>query len=250
MKDTVKKRGVVAVRWCFIAATALLMAAGIAAHARVFMRWGAAEESRRAMESAGGRHAYSADITLNGTSAELAVFHFADSLPAVAGQLNSIFGSGTMPSRAQSMAAGAARDSNRYLRFLALETRPGAGTLVFRIDQSRSEAERSLKPPRPSAQALPPYPGCSPVFSAANGDTGTRMAVSETTASSGDIRSFYRSRLEEAGWVEVLHSPYGSGSSAEMAVFLRENEIACVHVMPAERTGQNRITLVRKRHRE
>lgn len=224
------------------ACLALLMT-GIFCDARVFHRWGSASNSDHALESAGGKSIYATTLSLNGGKGSLTVFSFDISIRQAISKISSLFKDVSMKFEGGTMAFGLAHTGKIYLRFLVLQLDAGSNALVFKMEQSEEEYEKSKKPPEKHLlEQAPEYPGSKPVFFARNDDTGLGIGVAETPADAGEIRRFYGARLAAAGWEKAIRG------ITDTDIYLKEQSVCYVMVTPASSNNVNRITLLHKRY--
>jgi hypothetical protein len=239
-------RSGIAGRAIALALVALLIDTGIAS-AKVFFRWGASANSGQAMESAGGRPAYSADIAVNGGTGRLQVFAFPTSLADTLRTLRATFAGAALTQAGGSMATALVKADGRVVRFAAIQLSASPETLVFYVDQSEQEYEASLRAPEEHRlRELPAFPGSTPVFFARDDTARMSIEVSATATDAQDIQSFYETRLAGDGWKPALETRAGQKPVLGMETYLRGRDVCCVLVDRAP-DGGNRITLLHKR---
>ncbi len=233
------------------ASVALLLLAGTASlsHARVFWRWGAAADSDRALEAAGGKIAYQADVNVNGGKGRLVVFAFDSLVDDVKRKLGRAFKT-TFAGTGTTMAMATVRGGGHVIRLIAIQLGDRFQTLVLKFDQTTAEHAKTGDRPKEHLMAeLPAFPGSEPAFFAANEDTKMGLAVSDAAGSPDDIQGYYENHLRSEGWQRKFPPDTTQGQAlSSMRVYQRGPRICCVHAIQSSRTGRTRITLLHKRH--
>ncbi len=228
----------------------LLLAVVTVTQARVFWRWGSAADSDRALEAAGGKLAYRAEVNVNGGQGSLSVFAFDSLINDVKRELGRAFGT-TFTGTGATMAMATVQKSGHVVRLIAIQLGDRFQTLVMKFDQTAAEHKKTGDRPREHLMSeLPAYPGSQPAFYAANEDTKTGLAVSEAAAGSpDDVQRYYASHLESEGWQRQAPADAPPGQAlSSMRIYQRGPRICCVHAIQSPETGRTRITLLHKRH--
>ena len=233
----------------FAAAALALLLGPATVEARVFFRWGAVGASNRAIEAAGGKIAYAADITLNGGDAELTLFSFQKPLAEVVQELRRAFGDGDFAYQGGTLAQAAVKAEGRVLRLAALRLDSYGQTLVFKVDQSQREFDASQTPAqRPESEGIPSYPGSTPVFYAADKNAQMSLSVETAAGVTESIRPALSAQLAASGWTPAIPARKPKPASG-MDVFLKNGEVCCLLVSPSSKPGEARITLLHKKNR-
>lgn len=241
----VLRRLVVTSVWC--AALVLVCLLPLSGNARIFRRWGSAGESVRAMQAAGGRVAYEADVALNGGSGRMTVLGFPQPIEAVVTDLREIFDTaGIALGGGDTMSMGIIRSAGRVLRLVIVGPLSGRGTTVFMFDQSEAEAGKSSTPPRDPIAAVPAYPDAETRFHVRDDNTRTDLAVCLSKTQPAGIADFYAERLSAAGWEQHLPMTAGMADSPGMLVFEKRNALCCIYVAPERSTGKTTVAVMHK----
>lgn len=229
------------------AATAVIAAACLAAMpsaARISLNWRGFSNSARAVRAAGGSGVYEADININGAHAVIRVFNFDQNKPDTLRALRQVFR--TMPAAdnsGPSIYSATLENDKTAIRLFVLQLQQDSSTLLIMIEQDTDDYKASVRPPDGHLlNEIPPYPGSTPAFYAANDDTALQLQSSATKDSGQDVRNFYSAALAGDGW----NCPLGATSS--MQFFTRDSSICVIMVTPSERQGSNLITLLHKTH--
>jgi putative intracellular protease/amidase len=224
---------------------AIALLAPAAAHAKVFWRWNATEDSVRALESSGGKIVYAADVTVNTGRGRLTVLNYDQSLDAVVRMLRRAFPGAEFAHQGGNLAIVRAASRDRSVRLVAAELGGLGRTVVFDLDQSVADAEASARPPEGAAlKDLPPYPAADAVFFAQDDRAAMGALVSRTAAGPETVRRFYDQALRGAGWTAAT-SPEGPAASS-LQVYLKRERVCCVLVSPAREEGLTLITVLHK----
>jgi hypothetical protein len=217
------------------------------AQARIFFRWGAREDSTRALTEAGGRLAYQSKVRINNGAGELSVFGFEAAIEDVARDLRRLYGLPPTAFAGGSFATADATTDGRHLRLILLQPGSRVQTLLLRIEQSAEDYRASARPPQEHHLAdVPPFPGSAPTFFMLDAGTSTAIAIASTTAAAGEIQAFYRSRLAAEGWQPALPGT-GAPPAGGAVVYLRGPEICCCYADTGRDGHTTRITLLHKR---
>jgi hypothetical protein len=233
------------------ARTALLLLAGLVTvtHARVYWRWGAAADSDRTLEAAGGKMAYQAEVNVNGGRGRVTVFAFDSLVGDVKRELGQAFGT-TFAGSGATMAMATVKKSGHVIRLIAVQLGDRFQTLVMKFDQTAAEHKKTGDRPKEHLMSeVPAYPGSEPAFYAANDDTKTGLAVSDAAGSPDDVQRYYASHLKSEGWQRQVSTDAPPGQAfSSMRIYQQGPRICCVHAIQSPQTGHTRITLLHKRH--
>ena len=218
-----------------------------ACYGKVFWRWDSRTDSSGALEDIGGKIAYSSKINLNGVKGDLAVFYFKRPISDVIAELRRIFNSGKFSFKGGTMQTASIVSGDSLLRFVFVQGGDENSAVVFKIQQDKNEyAESGKLSNRSVMKSLPSFPGSTPVFFGEDENSKMSMAVSETTADSSGVFDYYNTALTGSGW-----TPFNTGSrnnrKADINVFIRGPEIACVFVEASGEKNVSRITLLYKK---
>jgi hypothetical protein len=236
-----------------IAITILLMAS-VESRARIFNRWKGSSDSARALESAGGKLAYEADISLNGGDGHLKIFGFQSHLHDLVKELNRFFGDAIAKPRG-SMSQTIIRDKNKVLRLLIVDLGDQGQTMVFAMEQSQADFKISSSAPAEHLlRAIPPYPGSNPVFHAEDKNTDMSLAVSSTQAEPETVKGYYDEQLHQKGWLTANEAfrPKRAGKPSQplqlrgFNLYVRGGEICMILASPGDRLGTTSISVLHK----
>jgi hypothetical protein len=223
-------------------AACLLTVAGLvtAAHGDVFMRIGSRPD--RALEQAGGRSVYQADVLVNGQPGSLSLLGFDQPAGALAAMLARKLG---LPEPA----AGGAADGTHLAgvsrgRFLNLILLPGGQpdtTLALLVDQ------RAAAAPRTPAQeiewpAIPHPVTAAPIFTAVNLASRTTLAVARAPAAAEALHAEMQSLLLGDGWQPAAPRVKNGG----LALYSRGHTILMVFTQSSADHEETRITLLQR----
>lgn len=222
-----------------------------AAYGRVFLRWGATGNPQSFINSQGGTHAYSADITLNGGAGIMSVYSLPDNISSVAEKLKKSMKFDEWTWNGGSMAMGKTSADGRKYNLLITSFNWSAQTLVYIIEQTAAEAELSSKPPlKHMLREIPPYPGSIPEFFMKDANTSTELAVASTSADKTDVYDFYNLSLRSTGWSPSFPtSKESSPDHQSLMMYMKGSAICCLYVNDSGSKGSNRITLLHKQQK-
>ncbi len=217
------------------------------AAARVFLRWGTAGRAVRALEQAGARVLYEADIELNGGQGHLTVVAFENGLTRSVATMRRSLPGIQLRHDGGSLALGELADGGTVVRCVALQVGDIARTVVMLCDQSRADYEASRTPPATHAlRELPAFPASLPLFYARNAETALGVAVARSSASATEVFRFYHEALTRNGWQPQPGQPdLASPAEGGLRFYQNRGRIAIVHAMPTA-DGQTRITVLHK----
>jgi hypothetical protein len=227
--------------------------ATLPAHARVFWRWGGRAEAGRALEALGAKRAYAAPVVLNGGRGSLSVYGLDLPLGTALRRVGKALNVAIDASGGASMAVETMDTPSGRLRLVAIAPPDITRTLIFLIEQSRAEADRSSTPPATAdLPDVPAFPGSAPLFVATDKKAKAGLAVSSTTAPAEAVENYYREQLTAAGWAPALPGfalratpglP-GEARRAKTGIYLKGQNICCVQT--SERDRQTHITVFHK----
>ena len=236
-----------------LALAAILILSATVSPAKVFLRWSSATQSTRALESAGGKVAYEAPVTINGGKGALVVLGFDRQPQEVARILERTFKLDSLTFGGGSMGFASAASEGVAVRFLFVQSSEVSKTLLFKIEQTAEEFKRSAAPPaRHLLEAVPACPQSEPAFFLQDEEAGMSLAVATTRTSPASVMNFYRSQLPRLGWTPALAPRSGAPqppavNDSPLQVFVRGPEMCTVFVESSGDTGETRITLLHKR---
>jgi hypothetical protein len=216
----------------------LFLLAVLPTHARVFWRWGGRSDAGRALRSLGATRAYAAPVVINGGRGSLSVYGLDLPFGSALRQIGKTLGVTFDFSSEASMAVETVDTPSGRLRVIAIAPPDITRTLVFLLEQSRAEANRSSGPPPTIAMPhVPDFPGSTPIFVATDEKARAGLAVSRTVASSESVGHFYHEQLRAGGWLPAL--PGGAPG-----VYLKGQAICCVQAY--EQNRETHITVLHK----
>jgi hypothetical protein len=226
-----------------VVVTALLLAGAVVCHGRVFMRWTSASRSTEAIETLGCKIVYEAAITVNGGEGQITVFGFDKAIGETVVELAKTFGIAKYKFSGGTMAMLSAESDDRVIKLIAVDIGGDNRTLLFKIEQSASDAKLSgAGPTEHLMKAVPFYPDSAPLFYAKNNDTGMSLEISSARVAETSVREFYDSSLSGAGWTSAM-----PGMNSGLAVFHKGSEICCVLVAADDDApGSSKITVLHK----
>jgi hypothetical protein len=225
----------------------IMITTALVCHGRVFLRWGSAAQSARTMESLGGKIAYTAAININGGKGQLTVFGFNEPIAAVVSSVTRAFDISGFAYRGGSMGYGSVSTNGQTLRFVVIRIESQVQTLVFQIEQTDEENRRSSLPPEGQMlTVVPSYPDSLPLFFASDENAGMSMAISRTSSDMASVQQSMEQALIGAGWEHASLEPREKDVRSDMKVYIKQQEICCILVIPSETTGENRITVLHK----
>lgn len=197
-----------------------VMLAAVASEAKVYLRWGVADNIARFVAGIGGKLAYQADMTVNGRAASISVYGLPASSRAWANSVRSI--------------SFNARGAFTSLTGLTVSDSP----LLFQY-QRRTEGARQETP-----FLLPHFPQSSQTFSAHDKQADMSINILRAHAAPAQVREFYRGSMQADGW----HMPLAANETLPegMIVFIREQEVACIGIEQVNQNTETRITLLHK----
>ena len=233
----------------FVLVCTILICSVAICSARVFLRWGAASQSTRALQALGGKIAYEAAVTINGGKGQLAVLNFNRPPSALVPEIRRTFGVKQFGFAQGNTAVAVARSENTVVRLIALRLGGPDRMLVFKIEQSAADFSSSnTRPDAHLLTALPGYPGSVPEFFVKDNNTDSSLAVSTARNAPETVRDFFRTRLTGSGWTAAL-APTDKAHELlrdqSVAIYLKGHRLCCVMVSPG-RAGTSRITLLHK----
>jgi len=195
------------------------------------------------MQTLGGKLVYDAAMTVNGGEGQVTVFGFDKAIGETVAELATTFGIKDFKFGGGTMAMLTVESDERVIKLIATDLSGDNRTLVFKLEQSASDAKASgAKPVEHLMKAVPSYPGSAPLFYAKNNETGMSVEMSSAPAGETSVREFYDSSLTGAGWESALPG-LGSG----LTVFRKGTEICYVLVTTDDDApGGSRITVLHK----
>jgi len=207
-----------------VALAALITIAAAVCQGKVFLRWGSARD-RMPMDYLGGKEACSVPVEINGGRAELTVFSWDEDYGAVVSKLQKTHfaGKDAVFARGEGLSIGVIREGSAVTRIMAVNLPPRS--LVFRVAQTSAEFEKSRSASDVRRlTGLPVYPGSTPSFYVANGESGAGFELSRAGADEGTVRAFYEAALRGDGWAPM------TGAGANATVYGRGDDICMLFV--------------------
>lgn len=214
-------------------------------HARVFLRWGGADNPVGNMTRLGGKIAYSSDIKINNGEGKLTVIGFNDPMNNTTTQIQRILNISpndqfpmtidqsspmTNPTTSLYLLCG----KKKSMRLILLQLPHASRLLAITIEQSTEEFLKSQKAPtKHKLSKIPAYPGSTPTFYAESSQTKFRMAISSSNDNIEAIRGFYHSRMQADGWIPYLSD--SMGSIPQLTIYQRGNELCYILATPSKK---------------
>ena len=218
------------------------------ADARVFWRSGGRGENSGASEALGAR-IYETMVQINGGRGTLSVFSTDSGLAATLQRAAHLHGQSppALVYRGDGMGIVVTAAAGRQVRLLVISPGEGNRCIVFRLEQTESDAAQSARTPEKHVLTdLPVYPGSIPLSFLR--DEHQRTAIETSWASASDsaaILSYFGSALKRDGWQPAQPDP--APATLATRLYGRGNDLCCVSVQPGERPGEFRITVLQKR---
>ncbi len=228
----------VAIAWV---AAALLLAA-FAGQARVFQRLdGRGATLFRA--DVIGRLIYEAVMQINGGEAAVTVAACDGSVAALRGPL-AAGGNMTHYTAGDGIGVGRLQGGGRVASLVALTPGREDRSVVVAVEQSDAAHEQSRDPARAEGSTgIAGLPGSVLTFTLRNGDTRTALETRRTAVAPSAAVAYYDTTLRRNGWTNLLPKSAGDGG---MMLYVKESDVCCVRVGPADARGECLVTVVRK----
>ena len=216
------------------------------AHGRVFLRWGAAAQSDRAIESIGGNVAYRAPVKINGADARLVLFSLKKPITQVFRELRRTFKLSAQDFRGGTLGFATSEADGLILRLIVLRLTAEDQTLIFKLEQTQHEFDASQRAPYDiDIEGVPSYPDMRPQFTASDEQTHAQVAVATSAATPDEIYTFYDSELRASGWFTALPERMPV-QNAGLGVYIKERKVCCVLAESTPDSGGTRITILHK----
>lgn len=229
----------------FLFAIALLyLAYASRSEAKVFTRWKSASKSNKAIESIGGKHAYSADMNINGAPADLVVYGFDDTVENLCARFKHLFPSAHILTAGGGLAVFNAEYNKNILRMVLIQTGAPGTAVAVKLEQDKDSFLKSLSPPERNLlpAGIAELPGSSRIFFAANNETGMSIGTYRASTDPLAIHAYYEARLSGDGWEPLLTN------KTSMRVFLKNEQFCCVMVAADNYLNESTITIIHKVH--
>lgn len=218
----------------------------VAASGKVFLRWGSGSKPTRFIEASGGEHAYSANVSLNGGSGKMAVYSFHDDIIDVVNKFKKSVKFDKWAWNMGSMAKGTSSSGGKSYNYIITSFKGSSQTLVFLVEQTAIEAERSSSPPKEHMlKNIPSYPASTPEFFMKNKDTAAEISVASTTDPAHDVYSFYHLSLRAQGWISALPEKDLSKTQS-LRFYIKGSSMCCLMANSSGTDETTSITLLHK----
>lgn len=222
-------------------AAALLLLAAIAGQARVFQRLGGTGATLFRAEVV-GRLVYETIMQVNGGEAAVTVASCDRSVAALRASLGA--GGSTRYRAGDGFGVGRLEGGGRTASILALTPGREDRALVVAVEQSDAEHEQSRHPAQAEgATGIAGLPGSVLTCTLRNNDTRTALETRRAAVAPSAAVAYYDTTLRRSGWTNLLPKSLGDGG---MMVYVKESDVCCVRVGPADSRGECLVTVVRK----
>lgn len=219
------------------------------ATARVFERWKSAGNVEKKMEALGATELLSGNVTINNGDGQLWVHAFTQPLSIVWPRLEKSGGGATDKRLAGSMAFFSTSDKTHKTTYLGLALPNDNRTLVFALQQTQSQAEKSQKPLETHRlTSLPVYANSQPFFFAEHDQTGIKIEISKSSSNPVMIKSEMDALLRRDGWEQL--APAKPGFIPSLMAYGKHNQTCWLYVAPAAGNRPSSLTslaLIHKR---
>ncbi len=212
--------------------------------ARIFQRWKTSENCDAALESVGGKPAYTAPITLNGGKGTLSIYGFNADIRTVTADICRIFNIPYSGIRNDGVIISNITNQQNVINFIIINIQ--GSTTVFSFTQSIKDAKKSKQIPVNPLRDLPAYPGAESVFYAKDDNAKTALFTATAGDNINNILSFYQSELENDGWTCPLASPTGNNPTGNLLFYTKNNKICAIFASQKPATQKTYITILRK----
>ncbi len=198
---------------------------------RVFERWRTTGGIRERMAHTGATELLSGNIAINDGSGTVNVFGIEE--PLAKAWRGIMQANGLTPSTpAGTMAFSRTVNNNMVVALLGLQLPDRNRTLLFTLQQSAHEAERSRNVPQTHRlNNLPVYHNSQPEFFASHDETRFKLEISRSTDAAEIIRLKMDASLRGQGWLRI--SPAHEHNLPSLLAYGRENESCWLFVAPA-----------------
>lgn len=215
--------------------------------AKVFIKWQGNSDIPGTLARFGGKTAYEADVSINGSRGHISVLGFSDPRDTTSADIQRILKlpQTRHPGATPTTTIWNLKGANSVTRLILLRIPAKQKLLAIIIRQSSAEYKKSRNCILQPYSAIPAYPGSTPKFIVQNHDTDMTVATSSAAAPPEAIRQFYFHQLKTSGWQTYLSSP--RGPVADMTIYQRGSEICCIFAAPAKNRQLSNITIVHKK---
>ncbi len=207
-----------------LACMLLMIMTALVADGRVFLRWGAAKHLARFVAGIGGKLAYSADLSVNGADANIAVYGLPEAHRPWGNSARSI----------------SYKQDNQKTTLTGLHLSGNSLLLQYQRQDTKAAAPKHRS-------SLPRFPQSKQVFYAHDETADMSVSISRSRAAPAQVRNYYEGSMQAAGW----HLPAVSKATppAGMTMFIRKQEVACIGIEQLPQHRETRITLLHKKLR-
>ena len=228
-----------------LSASLLLLLAGAPSIAEVYQNLPA----NAGISSRQAATAYSGSMSINGGRATVSVLSYDAPLANVLKGLESDYANrqGALFMAGRMTGLAVVQKNNRIYRFLAITPTHPDHTLLFKIEQSLGDYERSKRPPtRSLLTELPTPPGATPDFHMKDNKTAMAIEMSTSAMYPADIHRHISQSMSTHGWTPLTPLERMQ-STPGLMIYLRGKELAMVSASINPHTRQSTITMLHKR---
>ena len=193
--------------------------------------------------------AYTGEMEINGGRATVSVLSFQATLQAVMQGLRLDFPNpqGALYMSGQRMATVVIQHNNRVYRYLAITPTSPGHTLLFRVEQSLGDYNKSRhNPTRSLLTEVPSPPGAKPTFHMKDKKTSLSLEVSSSTMYPADIHQHLSDQFNADGWTPLIPIERMRNTPGLM-IYFRGKELSMVSASMDPATRQSTITMLHKR---
>jgi len=223
------------------AAVCILLLTCCTALASVFVRWRSAHDTLRALSAVGAQTAYEADVSINGAEGRISVLGFDDGIGNLVPRVSAMLPHAAFLNPSGSMCHSSWQQGRGLFDLILFNTQVETTSVALLLRQASG---RHLTPAEAYGDSpignLPMYSDAAPRFVAQNHDTGTTLAVCDTSGSPAGALFFYAAQLTREGWASVLPL------TGTTAIFLRGQDICCIVATPSRGGNSTTITVLHK----
>jgi hypothetical protein len=225
----------------------------VSVEAKVFRRWGGANDGIAAVGQLGGKKLYESSVTINGGKGNLAVFGFDKPASEVCALLGSAFKNNNLKAKGNSGAIVHIPTSDGILKLVILEPLVEKGqTVVFAIEQSNSDSEISQKQPTSRLlDILSDYPDARLVFSGKIDQSRTTVEILSVSGNPESVKVRASSYMHSAGWRNVVETENSQLKSRLPKfggqMYYKNMDLCYVQTLPGTHPDESIIVLLHKR---
>lgn len=192
--------------------------------------------------------AYKSSVRINGGRGELETLGVNVNVATAAQALQRAYSDrgGAAAAWAGGRAAwGIASVGGSVVRWLAVQTASPRACIVFRLTQSREDAQASLLPVRRhQIEDLPALPEAQPSMFLADDDQGWNLEYSTAPGDPADVGGRMDSAMASQGWLSV--TPRSNRGDTTVCGYRRGGRTAWIHVSPDPKGGVRVLRMVRR----